>query len=152
MSCSKIRASKNAAGYVALEFVLAMGLLVLPTALVLLQIPGYLEKHDRVVGISAVVAQACANNATSTEQAQTLAHTSAQEELAASSSLRNASLVDASCSFEAGDVTPGSRVISTVAINVPAAVVPGMPSEATWTITSRHSVVVPKYRSFNKEP
>jgi len=139
----------NEVGYVALEFALAMGLLVLPTALILLQIPGYLEKTDRTKALASEVAQACASKASSVGQGDSIADAVAIEEMGASSTLENATLADASCSFESGSLEPGTRVTSSVSLQVSSPVIPGFPASADWTIQKSHTAIIPKYRSFD---
>jgi len=136
-------------GYVALEFALAMGLLVLPTALILLQIPGYLEKNDRSKAMASEVARACASQASSVAQGDQIADLVATEEMGASSTLQNAQLADASCIFESASLEPGTRVTSSVSVQVSSPVIPGLPASADWTIRKNHTAVIPKYRSFD---
>jgi hypothetical protein len=135
-------------GYVALEFVVAMGLLVLPTAMIVLQIPGYLERHDRVQGLTAAVARQCANQADVVGDGDTIARQSALDEMDSSAVLRSATLVSATCTFSSSTLNPGSVVTAEVSVAVPAPVVPGLPSEVTWTLHSKHVSVIPQYRSF----
>lgn len=134
-------------GYVALEFALGMGLLVLPTALILLQIPTYLEQHDRVSAIAATVSQACAARAESIEDGQRIATQTASEELISSTSLSKSSIRSASCKYEDDVLVPGTVVQSTISIDVPGAIIPGLPQNTIWTMTESHSSVIPKYRS-----
>jgi|GEM_PF-6333923 len=136
-------------GYVALEFALAMGLLVLPTSLILLQIPGYLEKADRTKALASAVAQACASEASSVRQGDAIADSIALEEMNVSSTLQKARLSNASCMFESTTLEPGTRVTSSVSLQVSSPVIPGFPSTADWTISKSHTAIVPKYRSFD---
>lgn len=138
-------------GYVALEFALGMGLLILPTALVLLQIPGYLEKADRTKALASVVVQACASQASSTSQADVIASQVAREEMGASTTLGNARLDSAYCVFDAGSVEPGTRVTSYVVLEVSSPVIPGFPASSDWVIQKSHRAIVPKYRSFDSQ-
>lgn len=137
-------------GYVALEFVLAMGLLVMPTAIIVLQIPTYLEQKDRANVVVAQVAFACASRANSMDEGNTLAQRVAQEEMQASSVLRNARLDAATCTYTAGSLRRGSIVRASISIEVSAPILPGMPSGAAWTIQSSHDAVIPRYRSIEK--
>lgn len=139
-------------GYVALEFALAMGLLVLPTALILLQIPSYLEQRDRATAIAATIAQECANKASSRQDGQAIASNTAHQEMLASSSLSRSTLISTSCSYETGQLTPGSRVRSHISISVPAPVILGVPHNFAWTMSGHHDVIIPKYRSVNEVP
>lgn len=141
---------KNEHGYVALEFAFAMGMLVLPTALVVLQIPGYLEQKDRVTSVAAIVAQECANKASTVGRGQEIATETAQYEIDASTTLDRATLVGATCEFDSGAVRPGTHVRSSVSVAVPAAAIPGIPQELSWTMTSTHDAIVPKYRSVDE--
>lgn len=144
------RRRKNDRGYVALEFVFAMGMLVFPTALIVLQIPGFLEQKDRVTSVAAIVAQECANKASSVSRGQEIALEIAREEINASTSLSRATLVGASCTFDSNTVRPGTHVRSLISVGVPAAVIPGVPQEFSWTMTSTHDVIVPQYRSVDE--
>lgn len=137
-------------GYVALEFAMAMGMIVLPTALILLQIPTFLEQHDRASAIATSVANACANNVSKISESQSIADSIAEYEMAASSSLHNSSLNYAKCDFESQSIAPGSRITSEISIEVPAALIPGLKNEVSWTMNSRHTAIVPKYRSFDE--
>ncbi|HMS25388.1 MAG TPA: hypothetical protein PKB15_06870 [Acidimicrobiia bacterium] len=139
-------------GYVALEFALAMGLLVLPTALILLQIPSYLEQRDRVTAIAATIAQECANKASSQQDGQAIARNTARQEMLASSSLSRSTLISTSCNYETGHLTPGSHVRSNIAISVPAPVILGVPHNFAWTMSGHHDAIIPKYRSVNEAP
>lgn len=143
------RCRRNEVGYVALEFALAMGLLVLPTALILLQIPGYLEKTDRTKALASQIAQACATQASNVSEGDSIADITAIAEMGASSTLVNAQLTDASCSFESASLEPGTRVTSSVSLQVSSPVIPGLPASADWTIQKSHTAVIPKYRSFD---
>lgn len=137
-------------GYVALEFTLAMGLLVLPTALVLLQVPTYLEQNGRLKAISATVAGECADRASNSNNGQIIAIDTARKEIEASTSLSNVKLLDAQCHYETGRLTPGTKVTSTVSIQVPTAIVPGVPQELSWKMEEQHTAIIPRYRSIDE--
>lgn len=139
----------NEFGYVALEFALGMGLLVLPTALILLQVPSYLEKHDRVKAIASEVARACANEASNTSEGNLIAYILSIEEINASSSLKSAQLADVRCEYESASLEPGTNVVSSISISVSAPILPGLPVGRDWVINENHSAVIPKYRSFD---
>jgi len=140
---------KNQAGYVALEFVLAMGLLVLPTALILLQIPSVLEQHNRLDSVASIISNNCANNAHSISEGNSIAEASAQREIESSTSLKHARLKQATCSFENGSIDYGQKVTSNISIEIPGLVIPGSEFGKTWTISSSHTSYVPKYRGIN---
>ncbi len=144
------RRTQNDRGYVALEFVFAMGMLVLPTALIVLQIPGYLEQKDRITSVAAIVAQECANMASTVSSGQELASKTAQDEIDATTSLGRATLIDASCDFDTSSVRPGTHVRSSISVAVPAGIIPGVPQEFLWTLTSTHDAIVPRYRSVDE--
>lgn len=137
-------------GYVALEFALAMGMLVLPTALVLLQVPTFLEQHDRVSSIATTVAQSCANDVSDVSEGQRIANEVSRREMDASSSLGNSTLVLATCDYESSSMSPGSVVTSNISVDVPAAVIPGLEGQVSWTMSAQHDVRIPKYRSFEE--
>ncbi len=143
---------RDQTGYVALEFVVAMGLLVLPIALVLLQIPSFLERHNRLESISAIVSQTCATKANTSTQGNEIARTIAENEMESSSVMKHVSLVSSSCSFQDSGLSPGTKVTSTVTMSMAAAVVPGSDMGPTWTMTETHVSVVPKYRSYSESP
>lgn len=83
-------------------------------------------------------------------QGDQIALENARNEIAASTSLKNAQLISASCDFDAHTVRPGTHVTSSISVSVPAAVVPGIPVETSWTMNSRHIALVPKYRSMGE--
>ena len=137
------------AGYVALEFSLAMSLLVLPTALILLQIPGYLEKTDRTKALASEIAKTCALKASDVSEGDNIAKLTAIEEMRSSSTLKNAQLASVTCNFESSSLEPGTQVTSHVSVKVASPVIPGMPFKPDWIIKKSHSAVIPKYRSFD---
>lgn len=141
---------RNQNGYVALEFVVAMGLLVLPTALILLQIPTFLERHNRVESVASIVAQRCADEANTSFDANNLALDTAQEEMSSSTIMNHVTLRNATCRFERIPIQPGDEVTSTIVISMPSALVPGADFGPTWTMTATHISIVPRYRSFEE--
>lgn len=148
-----IQSKKNEHGYVALEFALAMGLLVIPTLMLILQIPNYLEKRDRLDAIVATVAQNCANDADNISQGSQIAVNSTNRELAYNSSFKQSSLKSARCEYEAGAVEANTKVTAYIDLDVPTAVLPGVPGfngKSTWTYHAQHSVIIPQYRSFEE--
>lgn len=149
MNVKPIR-SRSDLGYVALEFALAMGMLVLPTALILLQVPTFLEQHDRISSIATYMAQSCATEVSNVSDGQRVADEVARSEMDASSSLGNSNLILATCDYESSSLSPGSVVTSNISVEVPAAVVPGLAGEISWTMNAQHDVRIPKYRSFEE--
>lgn len=144
------RPQKSDRGYVALEFALGIGLLVLPTSLILLQIPRVLEQNDRVKNVAAEVARACANKASTYSEAQEIAQTVAQEEMIYSIVLSKASLIAASCSSSSSEIVAGETITSTVSIEVESILITGLPTSRKWTVTKTHQFIVPNYRSFEE--
>ena len=116
--------SKKQSGYVALEFALAMGLLVIPTMMLVLQIPNFLEKRDRL--------------------------DLATRELSFSTIFHQSKLKSARCIYDAGSVEPNTRVTAYIDLEVPSAILPGIPGlngNTIWTYHVQHSVIIPPYRS-----
>ena len=145
--------SRDQSGYVALEFVVAMGLLVLPTMMLVLQIPSMLEKRDRMDAIAATVAQDCANDANTVSDGANIASSSTSREMAYNSSFRQSTLRSARCEYEAGSVQPNSKVTAYIEIDVPSILLPGVPGldgKTKWTYRAQHSVIIPAYRSFEE--
>src|SRR5690554_1676621 len=93
----KFTGMRSERGYVALEFSVAMGLLVLPLALVLLQVPTYLERHNRIESIASIVAQECADRASTSAHAQELARATTRDELQLSSITKELTVRSARC-------------------------------------------------------
>lgn len=140
----------NECGYVALEFCVAMGLLVLPTALILLQIPNYLERSNRLDSVASVVSKQCANIANSAYEGNLIANDIVSKELDASSVLNQVDFIESSCVFESPTLDPGTIVESRVVVEMPAALVPGADMGLRWTMSATHQSVIPKYRSFEE--
>lgn len=144
---------KTQQGYVALEFVVAMGLLVLPTMMLVLQIPSMLEKRDRMDAIVSSVAQDCANDAQNVTDGANIAASSTSREMAYNSSFRQSTLRSARCVYDAGSVQPNSKVTAYIDIDVPSILLPGVPGldgKSKWTYHAQHSVIIPAYRSFEE--
>jgi hypothetical protein len=149
-SWNKNKAS-NCSGYVALEFALAMGLLVIPTMMLVLQIPSFLEKRDRLDAIVASIAQKCATEADTIVDGQNIAVDSTKRELTFNSSFKQSNLKSAKCIYESGSVQPNTKVTAYIELEVPSAVLPGIPGLngiTKWTYKAQHSVIIPEYRSF----
>lgn len=141
--------NKDSFGYVALEFALAMGLLVIPTALILLQIPSLYEQNNRLEGVAAIVSNECANNADNAAEAVNISRSIAQQELAASSALKKSRLVSATCTFQRGRIDQGNTVTSNMVIEIPGLKIPGGKFGKTWRLHAEHISIVPKYRSID---
>lgn len=147
---SSFKSAKDA-GYVALEFVLAMGMMVVPTALIVLQIPGVLEQHDRASAVASRIANVCADEADDNSEAQQLALKTANEEMNATSVLRHSSLSSAECIYESGNIEPGTKVHANISISVPAPLLPFVGVGTNWTLREEHVAIVPQYRSFEEQ-
>ncbi|MFN8015648.1 MAG: hypothetical protein U0R17_03425 [Acidimicrobiia bacterium] len=137
----------NDRGYVALEFVLCVGLLIVPTALLLLQIPRLIEQKDRANSIAFEISNYCANKAEVGQDYDVEAKNLAASELLNSSVLNRANVIEANCEYQNNILSSGAHVSSKVVIEVEAPIIPGLPFERTWQITSSHESIVPKYRS-----
>ena len=147
------RTTQNDKGYVALEFCVAMGLLVIPTMMLVLQIPSFLEKRDRLVGIVSTVAGNCANDANTIDDGVRIARDSTARELSYNSSFKNSVIISARCEYEIGAVESNSKVTAYIEVEVPSALLPGVPGfngKTTWTYHAQHSVIIPPYRSFEE--
>ncbi len=141
------RDSEN--GYVTLEFALAMGMIIFPTMLILLQIPIYLEQNNRLDAIAATVANRCAVEAQNTADGNRIAVEMSADEKSVNSTLRNVNIESARCVFENSELSPGSIVTAEIRAELPPPVIPGLSSGPRWVKVSQHSSVIPKYRSFN---
>ena len=142
--------SKKQSGYVALEFALAMGLLVIPTMMLVLQIPNFLEKRDRLDAIVSTIAQSCANDADTINEGRNIATDLATRELSFSTIFHQSKLKSARCIYDAGSVEPNTRVTAYIDLEVPSAIllgIPGLNGNTIWTYHVQHSVIIPPYRS-----
>ena len=147
----KCNHTKNQSGYVALEFAVAMGLLVIPTMMLVLQIPKFLETRDRLDAIVATVAQNCANDADTISDGAQIAVDSSNRELTYNSYFKYSTLKSARCVYDAGSVDPNTKVTAYIDLDVPSALLPGVPGfdgKTKWTYHAQHSVIIPQYRSF----
>jgi hypothetical protein len=126
-------------GSVPIEFVLGLGLLVLPVALLVLQIPRWLERVHLAEGIALESARLCAQ-ADAVSEGQTRA---------ASFAARSPHVTGVRCDFGAGRVEPGTPVQASVTVRVPALTVPiiGV-NQGEFLITRRHTERIDEYRSF----
>jgi hypothetical protein len=126
-------------GSVPIEFALGVGVLVLPVALLVLTLPGWVERQ--------MVARLAA------QQAARLVVLEGEADVAAVARLVDG--IAANHGVPAGDVAvevapspaPGAVVTAAVTVRVPVAVVPGFGPAGGFTLRAAHSVRVDDYRS-----
>jgi hypothetical protein len=129
----------NQRGSVPIEFVLGIGLLILPVTLLVLQVPRWLERAHLAEDLALESARICA-------QSDTLG---AGEAAARTLAAESPHVVAVSCADPRGNVEPGSPVQASVTVDVPAIEVPiiGI-NTGSFTLTRRHTERVDQYRSF----
>lgn len=127
-------------GFVTLEFVLGLALLVLPVALIVLTMPTWFARQD----VARLAAQEAARTAAVTESAS---HgTAMAREIAANNGLdpqRQMTVAfDPSSSY-----APGGVVIADVTVRMPVTVIPGIGSLGAFSWTASYREAVDTYRS-----
>jgi hypothetical protein len=128
-------------GFVAIEFVLGIGLLVVPVALLVLTLPGWSERQSvaRVIAREAAVRVAAVGICDS-EMARQLGAAMA-ENLAvpvADITVRLGCLPGAA-------LPPESEVEADVTVTIPGVVIPGIGTIGAWSWTARHREPVDRY-------
>lgn len=128
-------------GSVPIEFVLGIGLLVLPVALLVLQVPRWLDRAHLAEDLALESARLCA-------QSDSLAQGQARAAAFAGASPH---VVSVRCDDPQGDIEPGSPVVASVTVRVPALTVPiiGI-NQGAFNLTRRHTERVDQYRSFSQ--
>lgn len=128
------------AGHVALEFALAIGLLVFPVTILVASLPTWIERQSA----ARVAAQEAAREVVladswdeGTDRGKAVA-----EQVAA-----NHAIGTVSVAFS-GSLERGGQVSASVTVKMPAMVVPGMGRVGAWSWTVTHTEQVDLYRSF----
>ena len=142
MSRPPRRRARGEAGFVAVEWVVAVGFLLFPTVLLVLSFPAWVERQGmaRVAAQEAARALALANDTESgAEAGRALA-----DEIARNHGVDPATLA---LSYE-GTTRRGGSVTATVAVDLPALTFPGLGSLGSVTWSTRHTELVDRYRPF----
>lgn len=135
------RACPSDRGFAAIELTLGIGLLLVPTAMVVLALPGWSERQ-----------------ATATAAAQEAARVLALSEECEPNLWAAAGVVDETVRGHgldpddfrvdiAGSTEPGAAVEVRVTAAMPMTVVPGIGAFGSWSWTARHAEPVDRYRS-----
>ena len=128
-------------GFVATELVLALGLLVLPVALLVLTLPGWSERQVTARVISREVARRTAREGVcDVAGARALTATMAANLDVPSGDLS----IDVSC-VDGVVLTPGADVEARVTVRMPAVELPGVGAVGSWSWTARHREPVDRY-------
>jgi hypothetical protein len=133
--------SRGESGFVATEFVLALGLLVLPVALLVLTLPGWSERQVTARVISREVARRTARaGVCDVGAARALTAT-----MAANLGVPPGDLAtDVSC-VDGATLVPGADVEVRVTVQMPAVEVPGIGAVGAWSWTARHREPIDRY-------
>ena len=134
--------AKGEEGFAAVEWVAAVGLLLVPVVFLVLSSPLWVERQSmaQVAAQEAARAVAVANDTDSgTEAGTTLVQEIARH--------HGVDPSEVSVSY-AGSTTRGSAVTATVAVTLPALSFPGLGSLGSVRWSTRHSELVDQYRSF----
>ncbi len=129
-------------GFVAVEWVVAVGFLLFPTVLLVLSFPGWIERQGmaRVAAQETARAVALSNDtASGAEAARELA-----DEIARNHGVDPTTMA---VSYE-GTTRRGGSVTATVAVELPALTIPGLGSLGSVTWSARHTELVDRYRPF----
>lgn len=129
-------------GSVAVELPLALGLLLLPLALLVITVPAWPERQT-VARAAAIEASRVAALAGSFEEGIEEGNAAVER------SARNQGLdpSDLSVSWE-GSFRRGGSVTANVTVRMPALVVPGLTTVDAWVWTASHTERVDDFRSF----
>lgn len=126
-------------GFVSLELVLGLVLLVLPVVLLVLALPAWFARRD----VALLVAQQAARQAVLSESAAQ--GVAAGEEAAAGNGLGAG---QATVAFApSSSVAPGGVVTAEVTVRMPAIVLPGLGTAGAFSWTARFSERVDQFRS-----
>ena len=132
---------RSEGGFVAIEFALGLGLLVIPVALVVLTLPGWSERQATARAVSREVArQAAREGICDVSVARATAASMAVNLGVPSRDL----VVDLAC--VAGSVLPpGGDVEARVTVAMPAVLLPGIGAVGAWSWTARHREPIDRY-------
>jgi len=136
-------AHRPAAGFVALELALGIGLLVLPLTMLVLTFPTWSEYQATATTAAAEAARE-AVLAPDLQEGRMLGEAVAREVFANHGLARTAVEVRWR---GAGSLERGATVIATVTIRMPAAEIPGIGRVGSWHWTATHAEQVDRYRS-----
>lgn len=139
---TRARWGRGEAGFVAAEWVAAVGFLLLPMAALVLSFPTWAERQ----GMARVAAQEAARALALADDTAAGAHAGAVlvDEIARNHGVDPA---DVSLSYD-GTATRGNRVRATVSVQLPALVFPGIGSLGTVRWSTHHSELVDQFRTF----
>ena len=134
--------ARGESGFVAVEWVVAVGFLLFPTVLLVLSFPAWVERQGmaRVAAQEAARAVALSNDTESgAEAGRGLA-----DEIARNHGVDPSTV---GVSYQ-GTTRRGGSVTATVAVRLPALTIPGLGSLGSVTWSTRHTELVDRYRPF----
>ncbi len=135
------------AGFGTLELVVGVALLLIPTMLLVLQIPRWLEYQDFARSAAAEASRACATaDSVAAGQARAVAIVTAMAPNYGIRAAEPSRVLSVTCT---GAPEPGATVTATVRIEAPALMFPGFGRgtyHANWVVS--HAEVVDPYRSY----
>ena len=142
MSPAPRRRLRGDGGFVAVEWVVAVGFLLFPTALLVLSFPAWVEREGmaQVAAQEAARAVALANDTESGAEAGR----ALTDEIARNHGVDPTTMA---VSYE-GTTRRGGTVTATVAVQLPALTIPGLGSLGSVTWSTRHTELVDRYRPF----
>ena len=136
------RLRRDERGFVVAEWLLALGLLLIPAGVLVLSFPSWLERQSmaRVAAQEASRAVAVADNTEAgVERANALV-----EEIARNHGVDPATVT---VSFT-GETTRGGTVTATITVQMPALTIPGIGPVGSASWSTSHSELVDQYRGF----
>jgi hypothetical protein len=138
------RAAREDGGFVAMELVIGIGLLVLPVACLVLTLPTWSERQTTARAIAREVGRVTATAGTCDRPgAVELAR-----EMATNLGLDPADVSVALDCLAGARRARGGRVTARVTVQVPAVAIPGIGAAGAWSWTAVHTEAVDPYRSF----
>ncbi|MDP9389083.1 MAG: hypothetical protein M3Q48_14490 [Actinomycetota bacterium] len=142
MSRRPRRRTRGEGGFVAVEWVVAVGFLLFPTVLLVLSFPAWVERQGmaRVAAQEAARAVALANDTESGAEAGR----ALGDEIARNHGVDPTNI---SVSYD-GMTRRGGSVTATVSVDLPALTFPGLGSLGSVRWSTRHTELVDRYRPF----
>jgi hypothetical protein len=141
VSAASRRPARREGGFVAVELVLGLGLLVLPVALLVLTLPGWSERQVTARAIAREAGRRVARDGVcDREEAAGLGATMAENLGLSAGDVQ----VVLDCAPGAA-LVPGSDLEARVTVRMPAVQLPGVGGVGQWAWTARHREPVDRY-------
>jgi hypothetical protein len=132
---------RSEAGFVAIEFAVGVGLLVIPVALVVLTLPGWSERQATARAVGREVARHAARDGVCDLSAARAIGASMAVNLGVPS---HDLVVDLAC-VDGAELPPGGDVEAEVTVAMPAVQLPGIGAVGAWSWTARHREPIDRY-------